>query len=876
MKRLGSKCIGRSPVHQILCALLVFAIATRVAEVQTAHAAPSDLVPFFEPVKNKVAARRNKTKHSAKRQSARRSAEMLVRIKNIRKKLHGKKAFTLTLKDRTYLLDPKSLDKLTLDKIESVSGMLGMQGESEFGGDISFALKRSGGKVAGRIGLTEGAIYSLASTSTKDTFLLARVGAEQAPVVLDLKLVRFDHKEMAEKLPLVKGDSSPQSIQRAQQSIISSHKAELVYNISPDLALVRTNSSTRAFNGEFVVEYPVHVGQFAARPNDKEFPRQWGLDNNGQDVDGEAGDLDVDIDAPEAWESGTGSSQVVVAVVDTGVNYQHSDLTHNMWSNPQDPRDGNDNDGNGYSDDTLGWDFSICDYWNFNLPGTNDAFCQPGRERDEDGNPNDESGHGTRIAGIIGAEGNNSLGVSGVNWSVTLLPIKVGSTNFYLTDAEFLKAVRYAIDLRTKRGVNIRVLNASFGFERTCTPEIAEVVAAAEKAGILIVAASGNRQRELKSATHFIPAECSGETSNGTPINNILTVAAIDQKGALWKSAASGTNFGRSSVDVAAPGFQIVSTSYDGAYTKGSGSSLAAAHASGAAALIFSKYPALTPKEMRDLLVSTSKPPPHCGPAPNVCEDTRAGSFGGGIISLRRALQALEGSNPRPTTTPTPTVTQPTPPTPTATRIPTATRQPTFTPTPRPTHIPTLSVTASPSPTSYGAATPTRTPLSIPATITPTRTPLSAATSTPTRTPISIPATATPTRTPVSLPPTSTPTHTPPSLATSTPTRTPINIPATSTPTKTPLNAPPTSTPTRTPNSTPTIIGFPPVATATPTSKPTLPGQDGCPSGMKRAIGEPFCRPTNYVGGSCVPESTRIEMGCTANYPNPSCFCTIT
>src|SRR5574340_160554 len=142
-------------------------------------------------------------------------------------------------------------------------------------------------------------------------------------------------------------------------------------------------------------------------PSDPSFGLQWGLNNTGQSVNNTSGTADADIDAPEAWSIATGSHSVVVAVIDTGAAYAHPDLVGNMWHNPGEiPGNGIDDDGNGYIDDVYGIDTA-----------------------NHDSDPVDDNGHGTHCAGIIGAQGNNAIGVSGVNWDVSIMPIKAFTAN---------------------------------------------------------------------------------------------------------------------------------------------------------------------------------------------------------------------------------------------------------------------------------------------------------------------------------------------------------------------------------------------------------------------------------------------------------------
>src|SRR5256885_12309449 len=175
---------------------------------------------------------------------------------------------------------------------------------------------------------------------------------------------------------------------------------------------------------------PNFVVQADALPNDPAFGNLWGLNNSGQPIQGFRGTPDADIDAPEAWNVTTGSAGVTVAVIDTGVDWSHPDLGSQIWINPGENcsgcrTDGIDNDHNGYVDDWRGWDFA-----------------------NNDNNPMDDHGHGTHVAGTIGAAGNNGLGVAGVNWNVRIMPVKFLNAQGSGTTADAVSSVLYAAQNR--------------------------------------------------------------------------------------------------------------------------------------------------------------------------------------------------------------------------------------------------------------------------------------------------------------------------------------------------------------------------------------------------------------------------------------------
>lgn len=265
-------------------------------------------------------------------------------------------------------------------------------------------------------------------------------------------------------------------------------------------------------------------------PNDPSFVNLWGLEMIG---------------APEAWTVTRGDSNVVVAVIDTGIDYLHPDLRDNIWVNAGEiPGNLRDDDGNGYVDDVYGYNAI--------------SPSQP---------PADDNRHGTHVAGTIGAVGDNQLGIVGVNWRVKLMALKFldREGSGYLSDA--LEAIDYILTMK-RRGVNIRVVNASWGAD-TYSRALEEAIERLKAEGILFIAAAGNGSTNVRQ----YPAA----------YESVLSVAAVDQNGDL----AYFSNYG-DWVDLAAPGRSILSTVPGGGYASFSGTSMAAPHVVGVAALALS------------------------------------------------------------------------------------------------------------------------------------------------------------------------------------------------------------------------------------------------------------------------------------------------
>jgi len=324
-----------------------------------------------------------------------------------------------------------------------------------------------------------------------------------------------------------------------------------------------TDAATQELLRQRAVQYvePNFVLHASRLPNDRLFGEQWGLRNLGQ-YGGKPG---ADIGATGAWDVTTGAN-VTVAVVDTGIDFAHPDLSANAWSNPADPPNGVDDDHNGFVDDTHGADFV-----------------------GEDGNPNDDAGHGSHVAGIIGAKGNNSIGVAGLNWDVKLMGLKFLDANGEGNTADAANAIDYAVSH------GARVINASWGGP-AFSLALYQAVKRAGDRGVDFVAASGNDGKNADVKPDFPAA---------FDLPNVISVAATGASDQL----VDFSNYGPVSVDLAAPGDDVESTvppSVDSSgYASFSGTSMATPYVTGAIALYLSRFPQATGDQARSAILQT-------------------------------------------------------------------------------------------------------------------------------------------------------------------------------------------------------------------------------------------------------------------------------
>jgi subtilisin family serine protease len=283
--------------------------------------------------------------------------------------------------------------------------------------------------------------------------------------------------------------------------------------------------------------------------------------------------------AATAWAGGhTGSAGVFVGVIDEGIQFTHPDLAGQVWTNPFDPADGIDNDGNGYVDDIHGWDFD-----------GNDNTIYDG------GNKGGLDDHGTHVSGTIGGK-SNTEGVVGVNWNVTIISTKfLGRRGG--TTANAVKAVDYLNDLKTRHGLNIVASNNSWG-GGGFSQALFDAINRANTKNILFVAAAGNGGSDGVGDNNDVTASYPSNYN----LANVIAVAAITSTGAK----ASFSNYGATTVDLGAPGQGIWSTTAFNSYSSYSGTSMATPHVTGAAALYSSTHAGATAAQIKSAIMSST------------------------------------------------------------------------------------------------------------------------------------------------------------------------------------------------------------------------------------------------------------------------------
>lgn len=471
---------------------------------------------------------------------------------------------------------------------------------------------------AAAAGLTVGAAPAVAASGDPATAAPA-----DAPYVPGEVLVRYrDGTSAGERADL-----------RSDQDATLDHKLPLK---NTELLKLESGDSVRQTVNELEAQPEVVYAQpnfirsaDSITPDDPSFGQLWGLDNQGQSIQGSPGTPDADIDAPEAWDVTKGDPNVTVAVVDSGVDFSRPDLAPNMWTNPGETgTDSNnldkrsnhiDDDGDGKIDDWRGWDF-------VGNGGLGDSF------------PNDANGHGTHVSGTLGAQGNDGIGIAGVTWNSTIMPVRVLNAQGKGSDANVAQGFRFAAEHGAK------VVNASLGGEGS-SPVLADAVT--QSPNTLFVVAAGNDGANTDLTANDPD---NAEYPCTIPAANLVCVAATTQTDGL----ASFSNFGAQTVDLGAPGTRVLSTcpwglstcSFPASVHQGApqdfaylnGTSMATPHVAGVAALVYANpnQPGATVAQVKQALLDSVDHLP----------SLFCGTVTGGRVNAARALGLLPPSPP--------------------------------------------------------------------------------------------------------------------------------------------------------------------------------------------------------------------------------------
>lgn len=395
---------------------------------------------------------------------------------------------------------------------------------------------------------------------------------------------------------LVKFKQNHSSSSNSLRSHISTHLpgTEIQFLTDPQTALIRWKDSQQSkqaieeFRKSNMIEYIEEDAMIFAHatPNDPSFGRQWALNST-----------QANIGAENSWDQITDSRSILISIIDSGCNYNHEEIRPNIWNNPEEIAGNNqDDDGNGKVDDIHGYDF-----------------------QNSDSEPLDDFEHGSLVFGIIGAAGNNQTGISGISWRANIMCLKVLDENGNSTISKAVEAIDYSI------AKGVKIINMSWGYTPTDAPSLTleAAIQRAQEAGILLIASAGNgnmgsgqNNDDIRQAN--FPASYSEE--------NIISVAAIDQNNKL----APFSNYGANTVDIAAPGIGILSTHPFHAYDFFTGTSAAAPHITGAAALVWAMNPNLNFHQIKRLVLETG----------TTSDSLENKILSGGHINIEKALRS--------------------------------------------------------------------------------------------------------------------------------------------------------------------------------------------------------------------------------------------